>query len=325
LRGFWHGSPLQPYQLLCLRTFIQFGHRVEVFSYEDLSAPSWVECRDAAEIFPTGHVLRYQFGFGRGSPSLHSNLFRYAMLHKLGGWWIDLDIVALRPDLPEAEMFFTQATEGYATLGSSVLKFPAGHPLLAEALERCIAAGETVDHWGATGPLLLTELVSKYDLMSRAQPWQTSYPVPWTEIAGLFDPERLDEIASRCERASFLHLFNELWRGSGIPQHIGPPAGSYLDRLFTKCELQSVFRERIMLDDLLKWIHNRRAKIELQEKVEDQEKKRQAAQAERPSLPELTIAKYRAFLLKTRWRITTLLCFVGRLLKSRPADDLGSH
>jgi hypothetical protein len=88
-RSFWHGSPLSPYQLLCLRSFVDRGHTVEVFTHgRELSVPDWVQQRDAHEIFPTDHVLHYQSGFGAGSPSLHSNLFRYMMLQQLGGWWI---------------------------------------------------------------------------------------------------------------------------------------------------------------------------------------------------------------------------------------------
>ena len=115
--------------------------------------------RILASLRPTDHVLEYQTNFGRGSPSLHSNLFRYAMLHQLGGWWIDVDVILLQQATPRAELFFAQMGRVESGLNPAVLKFPAGHPLLAEARDQCIRLGESVSRWGETGPTLFTKLV----------------------------------------------------------------------------------------------------------------------------------------------------------------------
>jgi hypothetical protein len=103
VRSFWHGSLLNPYLLLCLRSFVRRGCRVEVFSYEaDPGFPEWIVARDAREIVPAQSVLLYRKGPGAGSPALHANLFRFALLDRLGGWWIDTDIAMLRGLLPSA-------------------------------------------------------------------------------------------------------------------------------------------------------------------------------------------------------------------------------
>jgi hypothetical protein len=92
VRCFWHGSDLGPYQLLCLGSFVRRAHGIELFTYDTgLAVPDWITRRDANEILPVDRVLHYRSGFGQGSPALHSDLFRYAMLHELGGWWIDLE------------------------------------------------------------------------------------------------------------------------------------------------------------------------------------------------------------------------------------------
>src|SRR5437763_9619614 len=131
VRSFWHGRPLSAYQVLCLRSFVDRGHTVEVFSYDpSLVVPDGVVRRDANEIWPTNRVLQYQTGFGTGSPALHANLFRHAMLHRLGGWWIDLDVVLLRTELPQQPIYFARESTGHIVTGT--LKFPPGHDLLAE-------------------------------------------------------------------------------------------------------------------------------------------------------------------------------------------------
>ena len=59
------------------------------------------------EIWPTDHVLTYRNDISRGGFALHANLFRYAMLHRLGGWWIDQDVILLRQELPAQDIFFS--------------------------------------------------------------------------------------------------------------------------------------------------------------------------------------------------------------------------
>src|SRR5665213_1289564 len=231
VRTFWQGAPLDLYQHCCMQSFVARGHAVELFSYDrNLAVPDWVTLSDAAQIVPAERVLRYQSGFGQGSPALHSNLFRYAMLQRHGGWWVDLDVVMLRNDLPADDFYFAQMNAEEPTLNTAVLKTPAGHPMLAEAVERCLAVGEQA-FWGQTGPFLWTELVGKYALDRYRRPSGAVHPIGWKEVPALFDPTRRAEVETLSRGSDFIHLFNEVWRGSGIPRDCGPPEGSFLDAL----------------------------------------------------------------------------------------------
>jgi hypothetical protein len=256
LRTFWHGPPFSPYQLLCLHSFVSRGHRVEVFSYErDLVVPNWIAHRDASEILPTEHVLRYQIGVGRGSPALHANLFRYRMLERLGGWWLDADVALLQPQLPDDEFFFAADGDHFS---NAILKFPAGHPLLLAAAERCQAIGEAAT-WGQTGPTLLTELVGQFNLAQYGKPKDTCYPILWDEIEAFFDPDRCSEVKRRCEGAIFVHLYNEMWRRAGIPVALGPPPGSFLDRLGDELDFPFLSHDRLKFSMVMKNIERQRA------------------------------------------------------------------
>lgn len=228
VRAFWHGDPLTGYQAMCLRSFVERGCAVEVFSYDrHLAMPAGVVRRDAADVWPTDEVMLYQSGFGTGSPSLHSNLFRYAMLHRLGGWWIDLDVVLLGA-LPADAMYFARERPDLIAVGT--LRFPARHALLAEAVETCVSKGKAA-LWGQTGPQLFTALLARHGLAPLAKGPETTYPVPWREIAMLFDPARYQEAEAACRHARFLHLYGEVWRQSKIPVDLRPPEGSFLDML----------------------------------------------------------------------------------------------
>jgi hypothetical protein len=256
VRGFWHGEPLSPYQLLCLRSFVDRGFRVELFTYEaDPCFPNWIVRCDAREILPSDQILRYPTratrlgpgppAFGHGSPALHSNWFRYAMLHIMGGWWIDCDILLIGDRLPEGEYFASATEDGIVV--TSALKFPREHPLLADAVERCRELGEDCA-WGDTGSHLIGPLMMKHQLSS--QPLGTLYPVRFTEVPLLFDPNGRSEVQRRCRGGSFLHLFNEIWRGSGLDQRLGPPEDSFLDSLFQLHDVGARFFARMSHSDI---------------------------------------------------------------------------
>lgn len=267
VRSFWHGGELGPYQQLCLASFVANGFRAEIFCYDhNLKTPSWIERRDANEILPVQTVLHYQDGFGRGSPALHANFFRYEMLYALGGWWIDCDMLMLDTSLPHDTLFMAYQQDELC--GNSILRFPAGHALLSAAKHVCEQVGEAVTFWGQTGPYLLTKLLQEYGLENQVRPATAAYPIPWTDVPVFFDPDRADEVMERCRQSLAVHLFNEVWRGAGVPYWLGPPPGSFLDRMFRRLDLNPKFTDRMRYWEIERWINNRNQVIILQRSTE---------------------------------------------------------
>jgi hypothetical protein len=239
LRFFWHGSQLGPYQLMGMRSFVNRGHFVELFTYDPtIAVPEWIVRRDANEIWPADHILTYRNGVSRGGFALHANLFRYAMLHRLGGWWIDQDVILLRQELPTQDIFFSLETVDPMRATTSVLKFPAGHPALSDCVARCVAAGES-PLYGDTAVILFTEIVKKYRIPCHNRSMDTTYPLSPLDVPAMFDPAQRDPLLARCENSTFVHLFNEKWRRAGIPNCLGPPTGSFVDDLLRSQGLEA--------------------------------------------------------------------------------------
>jgi hypothetical protein len=214
-----------------MRSFVDRGHAVELFTYDPaIAVPEWIVRRDANEIWPTDHILTYRGGVSRGGFALHANLFRYAMLHRLGGWWIDQDVILLRRDVPAQDIFFSLETVEPMTATTSVLKFPAGHPALSDCVARCVASGETA-RYGETATVLFTEIVNKYRIARRGRSMDMTYPLSTLDVPAMFDPAQRDQLHARCESSTFVHLFNEKWRRAGIPGFLAPPAGCFIDDL----------------------------------------------------------------------------------------------
>jgi len=256
VRTFWAGGAIGPYQLLGLRSFADRGHRVEVFTFDKtLSKPSWITWRNAADIVSAERVVREQGPAGQSA--IHGNLFRHALLHRHGGWWIDPDVVLLGTELPDAEMFVARS-EHDQFVSTAAMKFPEGHAALAEALVHSALLDDEPEHWDKLGSPLLTECLAADGLLPQCRPPEAVSPVSWLDVEMLFDPVRAGMLEERLEGGLFLDLHQEVWLRAGVPRMLGPPLGSYLDCLFKRHEIGWPFAARIEYGDLRRWLAHMR-------------------------------------------------------------------
>ena len=253
MQTFWHGDTIGPYQLLCLRSFADHGHQVEVFSYDDshLHLPGWLERRNAAEILPRDKVVRpLDQGF-----AIHGNLFRYAILNQRGGWWIDPDVLLLRPDLPADDVFFA-GPDAFGLTSTGLLRFPKGHPAIKAGLAKALALHDAVAEWEMSGAALLTELIQQHGLDPYFHLRRPLGPVSWFEVPALFDPMQRDHLERLCQPEQVLHLHTDAWLRAGVPQRLAPPEGSLLDSLLQRHEYMPWFSDRMTFDEVNRWIRH---------------------------------------------------------------------
>jgi hypothetical protein len=241
VRSFWHG-PFSPYEALCLSSFVAAGVEVELFSEAPVAGlPDGVRRRNAREILDQ-EVAFYRHEFDGPSPSLHSNHFRYTLLEKLGGWWIDTDAMLIASSLPAANIFIARQSD--RELNSSVMRFPPGHPMMKVARQRTAARLENA-RWGETGPKLLTELQPAYAPDMPIAPRQSCYAIGAEEFEKFLLPEARDEVDERTSDSTFVHLWNEMWRKAGVPKNIAPPRGCWLDGMFERLQVPVVWSDRL--------------------------------------------------------------------------------
>jgi hypothetical protein len=192
--------------------------------------PPGCELRDARRILDPSEVYLDQSPEHFGTVSGFANLFRYALLHELGGWWADTDVVCLARDIPETTYVFA-AHDG--TIQNAIIRLPAGSDLTAVALRRARDAGKARP-FGGTGPVLLTEVVQELGLGEHAWNEERLYPVAWKDALAVFDPDQAQQVARKAAKASFLHLWNEVLRVHGILKTVRPPSGSFLGELYNR-------------------------------------------------------------------------------------------
>lgn len=254
VRSFWHGQ-FSPYEALCLSSFTATGVQVELFSEAPIAGlPDGVTRRNARDILDR-EVAFYRHEFDGPSPSLHANHFRYALLESLGGWWIDTDIMLVAASLPAAGIFVARQSDH--ELNTSVMRFPARHPLIRAARER-VAAGSDNARWGETGPKLLTELQPVHAPDMLIAPRQSAYEIGPDEFQKFLLPDACGEIEERISNSTFVHLWNEMWRRAGIPKNIAPPKGCWLDRMFERHQIPAVWSDRLDAAYVERWAALRR-------------------------------------------------------------------
>lgn len=191
----WVG-PLGPIEYASMESFLRFGHRIIVYSYAPLALPEGVEWRDANEVYPARTITSYA---KEGSPSLHSNFFRFHLMRKTDYVWIDLDMIALRPFDFTGDRIY--GYESDVRINNAVLRIPADSPTLADLLRfrpgmrgiaphitglrrvkywlKTLGRGVQIERWpwGSTGPRALTAFLNRHGETGAALPLEAFYPI----------------------------------------------------------------------------------------------------------------------------------------------------
>ena len=217
---FWHGARLPPLVWACMRSFVDRGHRLRVFSYGTLALPPGVELTDANAIMPSDAGLSEQDTIAE-----FADLFRYTLLHKHGGWWVDSDVFCLTEHLPSEPYAWAEQEPGI--VNNAILKFPRGDGLSRRLVKAAFKKRKRRRHWGALGPDLVTEVLGKRRRIEKSGSTATFYPWNWFDAFLIWFPWAKQEAERRAKGALFLHFWDSSLRRMGMDVFRDPPPGSY--------------------------------------------------------------------------------------------------
>lgn len=232
IQSLWIGARLSMMEQLCIHSFLAHGHPFHLYVDGAVQGiPAGTVVRDVREILPDAPILRYRSGMGAGSPSLYSDLFRFALLCQRGGWWIDLDVVALCPFPSPKEPVVGLVRRSRRRTGPvpGVMWFPPEHPVMARCLAAC--APDQLEHsrWGDFGPALLARAVEELSLEEAClHPPDLFYPVDAPRFWDLMRPGPLPS------GSLAVHLWHNLWRHYGVDPDRRFPAASPYEQLLTR-------------------------------------------------------------------------------------------
>ncbi|HLH12844.1 MAG TPA: hypothetical protein VKV77_13335 [Methylovirgula sp.] len=237
---FFHGR-LTGFEATCIQSFLDHGHDVTIFAYEDCGAPSHFRIFDAARILKREHLFFYNSDPGRGSVSGFSNRFRYKLLELADGWWIDTDVVCLSREWPASgKAAIGAAWEDTNLVGSAVLRLDSA--MAKELAERAAAIGKKAK-WGETGPQLLTGFVRDKRWSNSILPAPAFYPVHYLDWYKIFMSNFRECVQQSCGSSYALHLWNEMARRTGFDKSILPDRNSFFGSLVARHGTERFFKD----------------------------------------------------------------------------------
>jgi Glycosyltransferase sugar-binding region containing DXD motif len=221
---------------LSLSSFLKTGHDVHLYTYEDVkNIPSGVVVKDGNEIIDHS-FLDYRKFINHGT---FADFFRYALLLKRGGWWVDSDIVALKPfDFPEHYVFGCMGPYPYpepvnkvrglrrpprpdppdieekwpgAWVCNAVMKAPAGSWIMKYLWDECLQCDPANIRWSEqVGPKLLDKAVRKFSLHDFVKNTKYFNPIAPEHVRQFVDPDITWDLPGHTYA---IHFWNDMWSG----------------------------------------------------------------------------------------------------------------
>ena len=211
IQGLWIGPELSPMEQLSISSFLQNGHEYHLYVYDAVqNVPARVVINDANEILPASRIFQYKH---QASYAGFANFFRYKLLLERGGWWVDTDVVGLKPfDFADEYVFASENDVIREAISSGIIKAPAGSEVMAYAWQVGDAKDPQQLKWGETGPRLMTDAVSRFRLERYRKPCHYFSPVNYMDWRSVLVPDAQGLIH---ENSYAIHLWNEMWRAAG--------------------------------------------------------------------------------------------------------------
>lgn len=208
----WIGKELGLLEQICINSFLRNGDVFTLFVYDDVNnIPPGVIVKDAREVLAVKKIVRH---IPTGSPALHSDLFRYALMKKTNLIWVDLDLLALRKF--DFNSDYVYGYESQSFINGAVLRIPHESPalkILTSFNEDTVGIPPGIEifsfemikfliksifirrsfhisswPWGSVGPKVITHFLRKTGEDKHAFPIKAFYPLPFERVEDLLKP-----------------------------------------------------------------------------------------------------------------------------------------
>jgi hypothetical protein len=232
IQSLWIGERLSALERLAIQSFLDHGHPFRLYANGDVAGlPAGAELRDGRTILPETEVFQYR---ARGSFAAFSNFFRYKLLAEQGGFWVDTDLVCLRPfAFPAGHVFASERVarrdrpDVSRVVTTCVLGAPAGSAAMAAAWLTCQGKDKAALEWGEVGPELAAALVAAHGLEGCVAAPETFCPIGYCDWRALISAEP----PALPDSARAVHFWNEMWRLAGQDKDGSYPPDSLYETL----------------------------------------------------------------------------------------------
>ncbi|PKP84381.1 MAG: class I SAM-dependent methyltransferase [Alphaproteobacteria bacterium HGW-Alphaproteobacteria-2] len=255
----WIGPQLSWLEQLCLKSFVDAGHRTTLFTYDAVAGvPEGVHLAPASDFLPATEFIRHA---RTGSPAYHADVFRLRMIRDSDLCWVDTDAYCVKPfEIPDHGHWHGWISDDVAQINNGVLKLPKDSATLAamldftsdeypippwlppakqDELRAAKARGEGVHvsllPWGVWGPNALTHFLHATGEVRFSQEKDVLYPVPFSHKQALLKPGRRHLVEGWVtENTASIHFWGRRFRSAASRSGGIPEPGSYTADLLAK-------------------------------------------------------------------------------------------
>lgn len=226
-QSLWIGPQLSSMEVLSIESFLHFGYQYHLYAYEEVAnVPRGVTLCDANEIIPESEIFYHRGNFAHGSPACFADQWRYKLLFDRGGWWVDTDVVCVRPlEFDGAHVVGSHRELNGRGINCAVMRMPSGSSLAQHCYEICVAADRDKLRWDDLGPKLVKIAIENLDMGDCVEAPKVFYDIDYWDIGELFEDHELPA------EACCVHLWHTMWAHHGIDSGGVFPSNCLYERL----------------------------------------------------------------------------------------------
>ena len=107
VQSLWVGDKLSRLEYYSIKSFLVLGYTFHLYVYNKVkNIPKGTIIKDANEIMPAKEIFNLKSTF-----LPFSDIWRYKMLYKKGGYWVDMDMICIKAlDFKEEYVFSSERT-----------------------------------------------------------------------------------------------------------------------------------------------------------------------------------------------------------------------
>ena len=217
IQSFWIGQDLTKLEQMSILSYMANEHEFHLYCYDKIGGvPNGTVIKDANEIIEKKHF----FVDAQGSMAPFADWFRYNLLYKKGGWWVDLDSVCLKHfDFEEDHCFSLENSpvrKGKYIINNTYIKAVEGDDFIVDCIKYIKLRGVTGLEWAEFGPNLLGKVLDSYDVKRFVKPPEVFCPYNWFNISDLIAKPSSYGVG---DRTYAIHFWNEIWRRARLDKN----------------------------------------------------------------------------------------------------------
>lgn len=244
VQGLWIGENLSNLEALSIKSFLDNGHEYHLYTYDEIgNIPSGVTIKNANDIIGNDELF---YGEGvrgkKGYLGTFSDYFRWALLLKLGGWWVDTDMICLKPfDFDDEYVFSSEYTVDRKELATTaVIKVPAGCDMIRYCYDKAASIQNREEiKFLDIGPNLIREGIEKFNMQNKIRSSTQFMPISWWDVPKILNPKFNFE---EKEENFAIHFWNEIWRSEKLDKNANYDQETLFEKLKQKynvCKISS--------------------------------------------------------------------------------------